>query len=173
MFRSLLELTTTSFSSGHGEKSRLTLPAVSPHSKALNIIGCVGAVYLLGYLTFFSPLPLTLDVILTISLAEYCRLNSSSQQKHALPGKNRKTKGDSSRNGNHGLERLDTIAAVVGFREDPDIFRRALESYRKACNCKILLVCVDGDAEEDQEMVSVFKKVRAIRASVSTKEVGI
>lgn len=57
-------------------------------------------------------------------------------------------------------QRLDCISAVVGYREDPILFKKALESYIKAQDCcKFILVCIDGDAVEDQEMINVFRNV--------------
>lgn len=55
--------------------------------------------------------------------------------------------------------KLDCMAAVVGWREDPALFTRALESYRMAKACTFLLVGIDGDEEADQDMVDVFHKV--------------
>lgn len=55
--------------------------------------------------------------------------------------------------------RLDCMAAVVGWREDPSLFTRALESYRMAKACTFLLVGIDGDEGADQDMVNVFHKV--------------
>lgn len=55
--------------------------------------------------------------------------------------------------------RLDCMAAVVGWREDPILFTRALQSYRAASNCSFLLVGIDGNDEPDQDMVDVFNKV--------------
>ncbi|CAM1504642.1 Fc.00g022330.m01.CDS01 [Cosmosporella sp. VM-42] len=55
--------------------------------------------------------------------------------------------------------RLDCMAAVVGWREDPALFTRALQSYKTARSCVFLLVGVDGDQEPDQDMVNVFNEV--------------
>lgn len=55
--------------------------------------------------------------------------------------------------------RLDCMAAVVGWREDPDLFRRALNSYSMTRGCVFLLVGIDGDGPEDEDMVNVFNEV--------------
>lgn len=52
-----------------------------------------------------------------------------------------------------------TIAQVVGWKEDPELFSRALASYQTAEGLRFLLVGVDGDLTEDMEMVDVFQKV--------------
>ena len=55
---------------------------------------------------------------------------------------------------------LDCMAAVVGWREDPALFTRALESYKTARGCMFLMVGIDGDEAQDQDMVDVFNLVR-------------
>lgn len=53
----------------------------------------------------------------------------------------------------------DTMASVVGWREDPELWQRCLESYKTARGCKFLLAGIDGHDADDQEMVEIFKKV--------------
>ncbi len=53
----------------------------------------------------------------------------------------------------------DCMAAVVGWREDPALFTRALESYQRTRGCVFLLVGIDGDEVEDRDMVDVFDMV--------------
>lgn len=51
--------------------------------------------------------------------------------------------------------------AVVGYREEPALFQKCLESIRELNYpdpVKIVVV-IDGDAEEDREMATVFEKV--------------
>ncbi|KAH7318507.1 hypothetical protein B0I35DRAFT_432226 [Stachybotrys elegans] len=55
--------------------------------------------------------------------------------------------------------RLQIMAAVVGWREDPSLFTRALESYKYASGCRFLLVGIDGDDAQDEEMMNVFNHV--------------
>ncbi|GLI73655.1 hypothetical protein PoHVEF18_001875 [Penicillium ochrochloron] len=51
------------------------------------------------------------------------------------------------------------MAAIVGYREDPELFARALDSYKTAAECRFVLVGVDGDETPDMEMVRVFQEV--------------
>jgi hyaluronan synthase len=51
------------------------------------------------------------------------------------------------------------MATIVGYREDPDLFTRALDSYKTAAECRFVLVGVDGDDTPDMEMVDVFQGV--------------
>lgn len=53
------------------------------------------------------------------------------------------------------------MATIVGYREDPDLFARALDSYKSAAECRFVLVGVDGDDTPDMEMVHVFKGVNS------------
>ncbi|KAJ0122051.1 family 2 glycosyltransferase [Diaporthe amygdali] len=62
--------------------------------------------------------------------------------------------------------RLDCMAAVVGWREDPELFSRALESYKTTEGCTFLLVGVDGDEADDQDMVDVFNQTYPERSAV-------
>ncbi|KAI3395313.1 hypothetical protein diail_1469 [Diaporthe ilicicola] len=63
------------------------------------------------------------------------------------------------------VPRLDCMAAVVGWREDPDLFARALQSYKTAEGCTFLLVGIDGDEVDDQDMVDVFNQTYPERSA--------
>ena len=136
----------------------LKQPSVGFCRKALNFIGCIIAGYVFFFLVIYSSLPLTLDIVFTIFLAEYCRW-ANERRRQKVSGSADYGAICISDEKDPTRHWLDSIATVVGFREDPALFTRALESYRQAQHCKLLLVCVDGDAKEDQEMVNVFKRV--------------
>ncbi|KAJ5232216.1 hypothetical protein N7468_005172 [Penicillium chermesinum] len=51
------------------------------------------------------------------------------------------------------------MAAIVGYREDPELFARALGSYKSVKECRFVLVGVDGNEVPDMEMVQVFQNV--------------
>ena len=59
------------------------------------------------------------------------------------------------------LESTAALAAVVGYREEPGLFARALNSYKTCPSLRFLVVGVDGDDAEDMEMVEVFREVRS------------
>ncbi|KAG4034828.1 hypothetical protein MFRU_002g01780 [Monilinia fructicola] len=124
----------------------------------LNIIGCFIAGYVYFYMLLYSERPLTLDILFSIFLAELCRWANAKRRSHSDlqeadddPGLLEK--------GRSGGKKVDSIAAIVGYREDPELFTRALESYLDAEHCRFILVSIDGDDTEDQEMINVFKKV--------------
>jgi hyaluronan synthase len=126
-----------------------------------NIIGCIIAGYFYFYILLYSERPLTLDIIFSIFQAELCRwVNARRRQHPDLQPQNDDNLGLLEK-GHSGQQKLDCLAAIVGYREDPELFARALESYVDAQNCKFILVCIDGDAEEDQEMINVFRNVSA------------
>lgn len=113
--------------------------------------------------------PATVDLLLSILLAEYCRFGNERRriayreaetqphgkgdvEKHAL----KKALAERS----ESSPRCEAVAAVVGWREDPDLWTQCLESYKTARGCKFLLVGIDGLEEDDQEMVDIFEQVR-------------
>ena len=53
------------------------------------------------------------------------------------------------------------VGGVVGYREDPDIFKRCLESYRDHGNKSLstLVIGIDGNEVEDEEMVKIAQIV--------------
>lgn len=108
---------------------------------------------------------MTLDILLSIFLTEFNRYSnegrrsrfSSYQTDTGISYDTEKAPAPSE----HGLlAGAETMAAVVGYREDPALFTRALESYKSARGCVFTLVSIDGDAAEDLEMMRVFCKVR-------------
>ncbi|CAI7626526.1 unnamed protein product [Penicillium glandicola] len=131
---------------------------VSLGGQTLNFLGCLAAAAVYYYGLKYLEQPLTFDVMVSILMAEYCRWGNNQRRKLAAlrvenghPRLAKKAKPSE--------QRLDCVAAVVGYREEPALWRTALESYSQAQNCRFLLICVDGDAEEDREMVDVFQDV--------------
>lgn len=56
-------------------------------------------------------------------------------------------------------EGAECMATIVGYREDPELFARALGSYKNIPECRLVLVGVDGDDVPDMEMTRVFQEV--------------
>lgn len=138
--------------------------SVDLYRQGLNLVGCVIASYILIHVIFRSPMPLTLDILLSIFLAEYCRWRNNDRRRKVF-GQVKLSNSNSkagSRPCAQSKHRLDTIVSVVGFREEATLFTKALQSYHEAENCRFLLACIDGDAKEDQDMVNVFEKVSAM-----------
>ncbi|KPM39253.1 hypothetical protein AK830_g7302 [Neonectria ditissima] len=138
-------------------------PHVSWLRKALNIVGCMLAFPVYWFMTVHCRYPVTLDLVCTIALAELNRFVNEGRRMAFYSEQSRpRSKMDAEK---VDLEKqssspsLDCVAAVVGWREDPTLFTQALESYRAAKHCSFMLVGIDGDEEEDQDMVRVFEKV--------------
>lgn len=143
---------------------------VSAWRQCLNILCCLLSLPLYFLLTVSTKFPITLDLIMTIMLTELNRLInerrrqklSSLQNCSESPIQEKEDWLQWELNVERGAPRLDCVAAVVGWREDPSLFHRALSSYSSASGCVFLLVGVDGDSPEDEDMVNVFNEVRWI-----------
>lgn len=149
---------------------------VSTFDKCYNFFGSIvaGAVYF--YLLLYTAHLWTIDTAFSIILAEYCGWSNDRSRKRIVGQEHlRSEKSDDLSCAEKGgyftsadslpARKLDCIAAIVGFREDPDIFSKALQSYLEAAGCRFVLVSIDGNDVEDQEMVQVFQKVGAIAFS--------
>ena len=141
---------------------------VSPFRQFLNIFGCLLAIPCYYLTTVHSRYPVTLDILITIALTELNRfvvegrrIEFYDEQRHREYS-NIDEKCDWEK---IDLEvqpvapKLECLAAVVGWREDPVLYERALESYKSARSCVFLLAGIDGDETEDQDMINVFNKV--------------
>lgn len=139
--------------------------------QVLNVLGCALAIPVYYLTTVHSRYPVTLDILITIVLTE---LNRYMVEGHRIAFHGRKWRQEAplqEKNdwGAIHLEsqaqrpRLECIAAIVGWREDPALYGRGLESYKSAKICAFLLAGIDGDEEEDQDMVKVFTRVSALR----------
>ncbi|KAH7324795.1 hypothetical protein B0I35DRAFT_348183 [Stachybotrys elegans] len=158
-------------------------PHVSLLRKIFNILGCIVALPLYWFMTVQSPCPVTLDTIVTILLAELNRFVNEGRriefyaQETSIRDKADPEKGEKSSLRTPmtprfpstplfasaprlpSTSRLQIMAAVVGWREDPSLFTRALESYKYASGCRFVLVGIDGDDAQDEEMMNVFNQV--------------
>lgn len=118
-------------------------------------------------MTVSSQFPITLDLLMTVILTELNRyVNERRRQelyrledREASPIREKEDWKKWELNVDKAAPRLDCMAAVVGWRELPELFRRALDSYATAQGCVFLLIGIDGDDAEDQDMVNVFNEV--------------
>lgn len=53
-----------------------------------------------------------------------------------------------------------TIASIVGWREDEEIYAECLRGVASSPTCTAVVAGIDGDEPEDEAMVDVFQKVR-------------
>jgi hyaluronan synthase len=110
--------------------------------------------YLRRYVSFF---PITIESIWQIGLAEVNRRKNVERVKkleqtlsQADVEKGVQEKGDVA---------VRCMASVVGYREEANLWRRALQSYLDSPGLEIMLIGIDGDHDGDMEMVSVAQQV--------------
>ena len=147
-------------------------PRVCRVRQCLNVIGCALVLPWYYLTTAQTRFPVTLDILLTIALTELNRYMIEGRRiafldQRPFDGKGqsleeKRDREDLYLESQQATPSLDCLAAVVGWREDPSLYRRALESYKSSTTCVFLLAGIDGDEEQDQEMVAVFSKVRPV-----------
>jgi hyaluronan synthase len=160
----------------------LSVPVSSPRQvtllrKLLNIAGCILCLLVYWVATVHCRWPVTLDFVLTVALTELTRYINEGRRIAYYEEENLSQVAREKVNPEKAaldLElsvlsgpRLDCMAAVVGWREDPALFTRALESYKRTRGCVFLLVGIDGDEAEDRDMIDVFNMVRRHRGTSS------
>jgi hyaluronan synthase len=106
---------------------------------------------------YVSVFPITCESIWQISLAEINR-RKNIRRVHTLEQKLGPSDAET------GIkEKADTavrhIASVVGYREEPNLYRKCLQSYRGSPGLELMLVGIDGDGEGDMEMVHIAGEV--------------
>lgn len=134
------------------------LPIVpSWRKQLLNTICCIVAFTTIFFYfrRYVSSFPITLESVWQIGLAEVNRRKNVErirrlEQKHAA---------DEEKGGSLKASAVRHIASVVGYREEPVLFKKCLESYLGSPGLEIMLVGVDGDSGEDMEMVRVAESV--------------
>lgn len=143
-------------------------PHVSWFRQSLNLIGCILIVPLYRAAAVNTWYPATVDLLISILLAEFCRFNNESRRIAYRDAEAQlRYKDDIEKNAlkvadQPGGATCETLAAVVGWREDPNLWERCLESYKTARRCKFLLAGIDGNESDDLEMVDIFKQVRKL-----------
>jgi hyaluronan synthase len=106
--------------------------------------------YLRRYVTVF---PITIESIWQISLAEVNRRKNIRRIQKIKPVVDEET----------GFTEKQKVvrhmASIVGYREEPGLFTKCLQSYRSSPGLEIMLVGIDGDQAEDMEMVRIAGEV--------------
>lgn len=100
--------------------------------------------------------PITLEAIWQITLAE------TNRRKSKIRVRNIKRKLDPSDAEKRFLDEkppVKFLASVVGYREDPAVFVKCLESFKGCAGQELLLVGIDGNEAQDVEMANVVRKV--------------
>lgn len=151
-------------------------PQVSWFRQLLNFTGCLLFIPLYRAIFVNTYYPATVELLLSVLLAEFCRYRNEGRRITFREQESQvRYKDDVEKHAEQLLEgpapsNCDTMASVVGWREDPELWERCLESYKTAIGCKFLLVGIDGHDADDQEMVEVFKKVRIYATSRQAHE---
>lgn len=104
------------------------------------------------YVFFF---PITLESIFQILLAEFNRQKNIRRVRSLAV----KSAGDEEKGLSTDDTSVRTIASIVGYREEPTLFRKCLASYLDSPGLEIVLVGIDGDMDEDMQMVEIAEEV--------------
>lgn len=148
-------------------------PHTSWFRQLLNLLGCFLIFPLYRAAAVNTLWPATVDLLISICLAELCRFTNEGRRIawRALEAQPRREKEDVEKGGflgglvgegssGDGVPLVaEAMASIVGWREDPDLWERCLESYKEATGCRFVLVGIDGHDADDKEMVDIFKKV--------------
>jgi hyaluronan synthase len=137
----------------------MVLPVVpSLTRQALNSVICVlcFTFIFLYFRRWVALFPITIESVWQISLAEVNRRKNIKRIKQL----ERKLSKADVETGIHEKEAaVRHMASVVGYREEPNLFRKCLQSYRGAPGLELMLVGIDGDHDGDMEMVRIVEEV--------------
>ena len=135
------------------------LPVVPSFTwQALNAVLCVltFTIIFLYFRRYVYLFPITFESIWQISLAEVNRrknVRRIRQLEHKL------SKNDVEVGICEKELAVRHLASVVGYREEPNLFRKCLQSYRGSPGLELMLVGIDGDHDGDMEMVRIVEEV--------------
>lgn len=137
--------------------------------KMCNLCGCIMLLHNLRYYIFSSSIHtlrslLMINTLLTIFLAELNRFLNERRRQRFRASLRPTVNSDFTEKTSSLPEAPNTsmpqcIAAIIGYREDPDLFKRVLASYKDAQNCPFTIIGIDGHEIEDQKMVQIFLEV--------------
>jgi hyaluronan synthase len=123
----------------------------------LNVVLCVVifAFIWMYFRRYVAAFPITIESIWQISLAEVNRRKNIRRIQRIEPVADEET--------GMGEKRaiVRHMASVVGYREEPVLFKKCLDSYHNSPGLEIMLVGIDGDHEDDMEMVRIAEEVCA------------
>jgi hyaluronan synthase len=114
---------------------------------------------------YVSSFPITLESVWQISLAEVNRRKNVQRIKNIKRGA-----ADEELGFGEKQPVVRHMSSVVGYREEPVLFKKCLQSYRGTPGLEVMLVGIDGDSSEDMEMVRIAQEVSRIAcATLSPK----
>ena len=134
-------------------------PQLSGRQQVVNVILCVLlALFVFGYIRkHVFIFPVTMETIWQIGLAETNRRRSKRRVKQLREGL---APSDIEKATSNPANNARCMASVVGYREEPGLFSKCLESYRNCPGLEIMLIGIDGDGPQDMEMANIARKVR-------------
>lgn len=140
-------------------------PHVSQLRQFFNFLGCLLIIPVYYFITGCTKFPLTLDLMISIFVAEYNRWANENRRLRLSETPPSTPSQDIEKAfpilpGTINKDITRCMTAIVGYREDPKLFYRALDSYKATEGLEFTLVGVDGDQAADMEMVRVFEMVR-------------
>lgn len=105
--------------------------------------------------------PLLIEGVLQIFFSE---LNHRKQ--HRRYQRFEEQSNDVEELGEKALARTECVGAVIGYREDPNLFRKCLESYRDDASrtVRVLVIGIDGNDDEDMKMARTAEHVSLLLA---------
>ncbi|KAL5941065.1 hypothetical protein ACKVV1_005793 [Pyricularia oryzae] len=143
-------------------------PRVTKTRQALNILGCICVFLLHRAAGVYTQYPALVDLLISVFFAEYCRFTNEGRRialAKAEDAAREQYLDVAQQESKIGLGpppaahlSCDAVAMIVGWREDPTLWRRCLESYRNADGWAFMVVGIDGDDAEDEEMIDIFRE---------------
>jgi hyaluronan synthase len=143
-----------------------TLPPV--RRQILNAVLCIlcFSMIFLYFRRYVYLFPITFESVWQISLAEVNRRKNirriQALEQRLSSSDEEKVMGEKERN-----RAVRHIASVVGYREEPNLFRKCLQSYLGSQGLGIMVVGIDGDHDGDMEMVRITEEVPLISPTIS------
>jgi hypothetical protein len=137
--------------------SQARRPQISTYNVIFNVFSCVAACAGLCYIrTRLQFFPCTLYGLCQLGLAEINRRKGRWRLTRAELHHKEKARNDGNISDNWA------VASVVGYREELVLWKRTLKSYLHSVNIKTILLGIDGNGDEDLEMVDTVIEVRSI-----------
>ena len=126
--------------------------------QTVNVILCLLLAFLVfGYIRrHVFIFPVTMETIWQIGLAETNRRKSKRRVQQLSEELN---SSDVEKRGAEQANYPRCLASVVGYREEPNLFTKCLESYRNCPGLEAMLVGIDGNEPQDMEMANIVRKV--------------
>lgn len=111
------------------------------------------AIIFLYFRRYVAAFPITIESLWQITLAEVNRRKNIKRIQKTTPVL------DEESNMGEKKSVVRHMASVVGYREEPNLFKKCLQSYRGSPGLEIMLVGIDGDHTADMEMVRIAGEV--------------